>query len=168
MAQKSACSIRVSGISAEVLNEFRQLSDDELQERHVFRYIADQRPGGPWRGWWRSLLESTTLTFGINNHFDTTPPLSVQGGELYEGFVTLNTNPLQRYFYFQVERDSRPCLILSTSFYTVPSQDLRPFSRNYPLGFDRFHTVAFHGAFDLELDKTVSIIHRRILLQPHF
>jgi hypothetical protein len=49
MDQKSGCSFRVSGISAEVLHEFRQLSDDELQQRHVFRYIADQKPGYPCR-----------------------------------------------------------------------------------------------------------------------
>jgi hypothetical protein len=42
MHQKTGCSFRVSGISAEVLDEFRQLSDDELQQRNVFRYIADQ------------------------------------------------------------------------------------------------------------------------------
>jgi hypothetical protein len=49
MHQKTGCSFRVSGISAEVLNEFRQLSDDELQQRNVFRYIADQKPGYPCR-----------------------------------------------------------------------------------------------------------------------
>lgn len=47
--QKTGCSFRVSGISAEVLNEFRQLSDDELRQRNVFRYIADQKPGYPCR-----------------------------------------------------------------------------------------------------------------------
>jgi Protein of unknown function (DUF1203) len=47
--QKAGCSFRVSGISAEVLDEFRQLSDDELQQRNVFRYIADQKPGYPCR-----------------------------------------------------------------------------------------------------------------------
>jgi hypothetical protein len=49
MHQKTCCSFRVSGISAEVLNEFRQLSDDELQQRNVFRYIADRKPGYPCR-----------------------------------------------------------------------------------------------------------------------
>jgi hypothetical protein len=49
MHQKTGCSFRVSGISAEVLDEFRQLSDDELQQRNVFRYIADQKPGYPCR-----------------------------------------------------------------------------------------------------------------------
>jgi hypothetical protein len=49
MHQKNGCSFRVSGISAEVLNEFRQLSDDELRQRNVFRYIADQKPGYPCR-----------------------------------------------------------------------------------------------------------------------
>jgi Protein of unknown function (DUF1203) len=47
--QKPDCSFRVSGISPEVLNEFRQLSDDELRERNVFRYIADHKPGYPCR-----------------------------------------------------------------------------------------------------------------------
>jgi hypothetical protein len=47
--QKCGRSFRVSGISAEVLDEFRQLSDDELQQRNVFRYIADQKPGYPCR-----------------------------------------------------------------------------------------------------------------------
>jgi hypothetical protein len=49
MDQKFGCSFRVSGISGEVLHEFRQLSDDELQERNVFRYIADKKPGYPCR-----------------------------------------------------------------------------------------------------------------------
>ena len=49
MHQTTGCSFRVSGISAEVLDEFRQLSDDELQQRNVFRYIADQKPGFPCR-----------------------------------------------------------------------------------------------------------------------
>jgi hypothetical protein len=49
MQQKNGCSFRVSGISAEVLNEYRQLSDEELQQRNVFRYIADQKPGYPCR-----------------------------------------------------------------------------------------------------------------------
>jgi hypothetical protein len=49
MHRKPGCSFRVSGISAEVLDEFRHLSDDELQERNVFRYIADRKPGYPCR-----------------------------------------------------------------------------------------------------------------------
>jgi hypothetical protein len=49
MNQKAGSSFRVSGISAEVLDEFRQLSDDELQQRNVRRYIADQKPGYPCR-----------------------------------------------------------------------------------------------------------------------
>ncbi len=47
--QKSGCSFRISGISAEVLNELRHLSDDELRQRNVFRYIADHKPGYPCR-----------------------------------------------------------------------------------------------------------------------
>jgi hypothetical protein len=47
--QETRHSFRVSGISAEVLNEFRRLSDDELRQRNVFRYIADKKPGYPCR-----------------------------------------------------------------------------------------------------------------------
>jgi uncharacterized protein DUF1203 len=47
--QNPVASFRISGISAEILNEFRQLSDDKLQERNVFRYIADKKPGYPCR-----------------------------------------------------------------------------------------------------------------------
>jgi hypothetical protein len=49
LQQKPGCWFRISGISAAVLNEFRQLSDDELRERNVFRYIADKKPGYPCR-----------------------------------------------------------------------------------------------------------------------
>jgi hypothetical protein len=49
MHQETRYSFRVSGISAEVLNEFRQLSDDELRQRNVVRCIADRKPRYPCR-----------------------------------------------------------------------------------------------------------------------
>jgi iron complex outermembrane receptor protein len=61
-------------------------------------------PEGSSRDWWRSLLNNTTVTFGVNNLFDTPPPLSSQGVSNYQGFDTLSTTPIQRYFYFQMER----------------------------------------------------------------
>ena len=40
---------RVSGISADVIDEIRHLPDDELKKHHVVRRIADRRPGFPCR-----------------------------------------------------------------------------------------------------------------------
>jgi len=76
--QKSGYSFRVSGISAEVLNEFRQLSDDELQERNVFRYIADKKPGYPCRV---SLVDAeigeSLLLFNFEHLMSSSPYRSV-------------------------------------------------------------------------------------------
>src|SRR3984893_31380 len=40
---------RVSGIPADVINEFRQLSDDELKKHRVVRRVVDAKPGFPCR-----------------------------------------------------------------------------------------------------------------------
>jgi hypothetical protein len=40
---------RASGISADVISEFRRLSDDELKKHSVVRRIADEKPGFPCR-----------------------------------------------------------------------------------------------------------------------
>ena len=58
-------------------------------------------------GWnWRSLLANTTWTFGINNIWDTRPPLSSVGGvaNFFEGYDPSVATPIQRYFYFQLEK----------------------------------------------------------------
>jgi outer membrane receptor protein involved in Fe transport len=70
------------------------------------RILGDQATTPPEvsRGWWRSLLSNATFTFGINNLFDTAPPLSTQGGTFFQGFDTLNATPIQRYFYLQIEK----------------------------------------------------------------
>jgi iron complex outermembrane receptor protein len=49
----------------------------------------------------RTWLAGTKLTFGINNIFDTRPPFS---DALTEGFDTAVTTPIQRYFYFEIEK----------------------------------------------------------------
>ena len=98
MEQKFGCSFRVSGISAEVLNEFRQLSDDELQERNVFRYIADRKPGYPCRV---SLVDAEIreslllLNFG---HLKTSSPYRSVGPifvreSAWETYVRVNETP---------------------------------------------------------------------------
>jgi iron complex outermembrane receptor protein len=48
--------------------------------------------------WW---LANTTLTFGINNIFDTRPPYS---SDWYQGFDTGDATPMQRYFYVQIDK----------------------------------------------------------------
>jgi iron complex outermembrane recepter protein len=58
---------------------------------------------GGHASFWRTLLANTTITFGINNVFDTRPPLSVDN-------VITNFDPasganfIQRYFWFSVDK----------------------------------------------------------------
>jgi hypothetical protein len=40
---------RVSGISADVIDQYRHLSDEELQRHRVIRLVADEKPGFPCR-----------------------------------------------------------------------------------------------------------------------
>jgi Protein of unknown function (DUF1203) len=40
---------RVSGIPADVIDQYRHLSDDELQKNRVVRRVADEKPGFPCR-----------------------------------------------------------------------------------------------------------------------
>ena len=46
---KSSHTFRVSGISPHLVDEFRQLSEQELQTRRVVRRIVDRKPGFPCR-----------------------------------------------------------------------------------------------------------------------
>ena len=50
----------------------------------------------------RSLLANTTVTFGINNLFDTYPPLSVDNCQV--NYDTNVGNPTQRFFYVEIEK----------------------------------------------------------------
>jgi iron complex outermembrane recepter protein len=66
--------------------------------------IAPAPEGSRWG--WRNLVANTTITFGINNIFDTAPPLSVDnvpgfGGNFDTGS---GTNFYQRYFWFSIDK----------------------------------------------------------------
>jgi Protein of unknown function (DUF1203) len=49
MNASPAYPFRVSGISADVIDQYRHLSDRELQKHRVVRLIADDKPGFPCR-----------------------------------------------------------------------------------------------------------------------
>ena len=55
---------------------------------------------------WRKLLANTTWTFGINKIADSRPPLVSLGSSanFNQGYDPLVANPIQRYFYVQVEK----------------------------------------------------------------
>ncbi len=62
--------------------------------------IAPKPEGSRWG--WRSLLAGTRLIFGINNLFDTRPPLSVDSNFLGRDYF--NDNSIQRFFYFEIDK----------------------------------------------------------------
>ena len=49
MNSNSSYPFRVSGIPVHVIDEFRQLSDDELEKHRIVRRVADKKPGFPCR-----------------------------------------------------------------------------------------------------------------------
>ncbi|MBV9875057.1 MAG: TonB-dependent receptor [Verrucomicrobia bacterium] len=61
--------------------------------------IAPAPEGSRWG--LRNLLANTTLTFGINNIFDTRPPFS---SDWYQGYDTQNTNYIQRFFWVSIDK----------------------------------------------------------------
>jgi iron complex outermembrane receptor protein len=64
--------------------------------------IAPALEGHGWS--WRSLLDNMTFTFGIKNLTDTHPPLAFVGNGAYQGYDTYAANPVQRFFYGQIEK----------------------------------------------------------------
>jgi iron complex outermembrane receptor protein len=64
--------------------------------------IAPAPEGHRWT--WRRLLDNTTFTFGIKNLGDNRPPLAINGNSGYQGYDTLAANPIQRFFYGQIEK----------------------------------------------------------------
>jgi iron complex outermembrane receptor protein len=66
--------------------------------------IAPRAEGSRWS--WRSLVANTTITFGINNIFDTAPPLSIDNAPGFAGnFDTgSGTNYYQRFFWVSVDK----------------------------------------------------------------
>jgi outer membrane receptor protein involved in Fe transport len=62
-------------------------------------------PAPEGHGWsWRSLLDNMTFTFGIKNLTDAHPPLAFVGNGAYQGYDTYAANPVQRFFYGQIEK----------------------------------------------------------------
>jgi outer membrane receptor protein involved in Fe transport len=61
--------------------------------------IAPKPEASNWG--WRWWLANTTFTFGINNFFNTRPPLSA---DAYQGYDFSNTNPYGRFYYMQFEK----------------------------------------------------------------
>jgi iron complex outermembrane recepter protein len=91
------------GVPAEVTPESPRPGYDKDGARLIGEKAISPKPEGPrWN--WRSILANTTVTFGINNVFDTAPPLSTQGGFTFQGYDTTSATPIQRFFYFQIEK----------------------------------------------------------------
>jgi outer membrane receptor for ferrienterochelin and colicin len=49
----------------------------------------------------RNLIANTTITFGINNVFDTRPPFS---SDNYQAYDTGDANYIQRFFYVSLDK----------------------------------------------------------------
>jgi iron complex outermembrane receptor protein len=91
------------GPPVEVTPETPKAGYDKEGKRIVGEKAIAPAPEG--HGWnWRRLLDNTTFTFGIKNLGDTRPPLAVQGNSGFQGYDTLAANPIQRFFYGQIEK----------------------------------------------------------------
>ena len=94
------------GAPAEVSPESSRPGYDKEGKRLISEKAISPKPEASPRWNWRSLLANTTFTFGINNIADTRPPLVSQGAaaNFFQGFDTTVATPIQRYFYFQIEK----------------------------------------------------------------
>jgi outer membrane receptor protein involved in Fe transport len=61
--------------------------------------VAPAPEGSHWGV--RNLIANTTLTFGINNLFDTRPPYSA---DWYQSYDPSNANYIQRYFWMSIDK----------------------------------------------------------------
>jgi len=64
---------RVSGISADVIAQYRHLSNEELQKHRVIRRVADEKPGFPCRV---SLVDAEVGESVLLLNFEHLPGLS--------------------------------------------------------------------------------------------
>jgi iron complex outermembrane receptor protein len=93
------------GAPAEVTPESPRPGYDKDGKRIIGEKAISPKPEGlRWN--WRTLLANMTVTFGINNIADTRPPLQVAAGptNFTQGYDTTSATPIQRYFYFQIEK----------------------------------------------------------------
>jgi outer membrane receptor protein involved in Fe transport len=88
------------GQPTEITPETPKPGYDKEGKRIVGEKAIAPRPEGSRWGI-RNLLSNTTLTFGIDNIFDTAPPFSA---DWYQGYDTSETNYIQRFFYVSVEK----------------------------------------------------------------
>ncbi|MFZ0505477.1 MAG: TonB-dependent receptor [Chthoniobacterales bacterium] len=88
------------GQPTEITPETPKPGYDKEGKRIVGEKAIAPRPEGSRWGI-RNLLANTTLTFGIDNIFDTAPPFSA---DWYQGYDTSETNYIQRFFYVSVEK----------------------------------------------------------------
>jgi iron complex outermembrane recepter protein len=91
------------GPPAEVTPETPKPGYDKDGKRVIGEKAIAPAPEG--HGWsWRRLLDNTTFTFGIKNLSDAHPPLAFVGNGAYQGYDTYAANPVQRFFYGQIEK----------------------------------------------------------------
>jgi iron complex outermembrane receptor protein len=88
------------GAPAEIVPETPKPGYDKEGKRIIGEGAIALRPEGSNRGW-RWWLANTTFTFGINNVFNTRPPLSVDD---FPGYDPGNANPYGRFYYMQLEK----------------------------------------------------------------
>ncbi len=88
------------GAPAEVVPETPKPGYDKEGKRMIGeKAIAPKPEGSSWG--WRTLLANTTFSFGINNLFNSAPPLSA---DWFQGYDTGNTNPYGRFYFMSVEK----------------------------------------------------------------
>ena len=91
------------GPPAEITPETPKPGYDKEGKRVIGEKAIAPVPEG--HGWsWRRLLDNTTFTFGIKNLSDAHPPLAFVGNGAYQGYDTYAANPVQRFFYGQIEK----------------------------------------------------------------
>jgi iron complex outermembrane recepter protein len=88
------------GKPEEVTPEAPKAGYDKEGKRLAGEAAISPKTGGSSWGI-RSLIANTTLTFGINNVFDRRAAYSA---DWYQGYDSMETNAIQRYFYVSVEK----------------------------------------------------------------
>ena len=84
----------------EITAEAARPGYDKEGKRILGEKAVSPQPLGSAEGW-RTWLAGTKLTFGIKNLADTRPPFT---DAYFQGYDTSTTNPVQRYFYVELER----------------------------------------------------------------
>jgi iron complex outermembrane recepter protein len=93
------------GAPTEITPQSPKPGYDKEGKRIVGEKAIAPAPEAP-RWSWRSLVANTTITFGINNIFDTAPPLAVDNEPGFPGNYdnASGANYYQRYFWFSIDK----------------------------------------------------------------